>query len=51
MIDKVGRQTYYDHEKANQIKRKNVDSSEFYLNLDKQGVIYEPNEEKRRALK
>lgn len=51
MIDKVGRQTYYDHEKANQIKRKNVDSSEFYLNLDKQGVIYEPNEEKKKNSK
>ncbi len=51
MIDKVSGQTYYDHEKANQIKRKNVDSSEFYLNLDKQGVIYERSEEKKKSSK
>lgn len=48
MVDKVNGQKYYEYAKLNQAKRKNVDSPEFHLDPDKQGVIYEKSEEKKK---
>lgn len=49
MIDKINGQKYFEYAKINQEKRKNVDSSEFYMNLEKQGVIYEKNEDRKKS--
>lgn len=51
MIDKINGQKYYEHAKIHQEKRKSVDSSEFYLNLEKQGVIYEKSGDKKKSAK
>ncbi len=51
MVDKVNGQKYYEYAKINQAKRKNVDSPEFHLDADKQGVIYEKSEEKKKPAK
>lgn len=51
MVDKINGQKYYEYAKINQDKRKNVDSPEFHLDPDKQGVIYEKSEEKKQASK
>ena len=49
MIDKVHGQKYFEYEKINQAKRKSVDSPEFHLDAEKQGVIYERHEEKKKS--
>ena len=49
MIDKVNGQKYFEYEKINQAKRKSVDSPEFHLDAEKQGVIYERHEEKKKS--
>lgn len=51
MVDKVNGQKYYEYAKINQTKRKSVDSPEFHLDAEKQGVIYEKSEEKKKAAK
>lgn len=51
MVDKINGQKYYEYAKINQAKRKNVDSPEFHLDPEKQGVIYEKGEEKKQASK
>lgn len=51
MIDKVNGQKYYEYAKINQAKRKNIDSPEFHLDSEKQGVIYEKSEEKKKDFK
>lgn len=51
MVDKVNGQKYYEYAKINQTKRKSVDSPEFHLDADKQGVIYEKSEEKKKPAK
>lgn len=51
MVDRVNGQKYYEYAKINQDKRKNVDSPEFHLDPEKQGVIYEKGEEKKQAAK
>lgn len=51
MVDKVNGQKYYEYAKINQTKRKNIDAPEFHLDAEKQGVIYEKNEEKKKAAK
>ncbi len=48
MIDKVNGQKYYEYAKINQSKRKNIDSPEFHLESEKQGVIYEKSEDKKK---
>lgn len=47
MIDKISSQKYYDHAKVNQQKRESTEASGFSLNLGKEGVIYEQNEQKK----
>lgn len=49
MVDRVNGQKYYEYAKINQDKRKNVDSPEFHLDPEKQGVVYEKSEEKKQA--
>ena len=51
MVDKVNGQKYYEYAKINQTKRKSVDTPEFQLDAEKQGVIYEKSEEKKKAAK
>ena len=46
MIDKINSQ-YYDYAKVNQQKRESAEASGFNLNLGKEGVIYEQNEQKK----
>lgn len=46
MVDKVSNQKYYEYSKINQQKRGNTESSEFNLDLGKQGVIYEKSSQK-----
>lgn len=47
MIDKISSQKYYDYAKVNQQKRESTEASGFNLNLGKEGVIYEKNEQKK----
>lgn len=47
MVDKVSNQKYYEYSKINQQKRSNTESSEFNLDLGKQGVIYEKGGQKK----
>ena len=47
MIDKINSQKYYDYAKVNQQKRESAEASGFNLNLGKEGVIYEQNEQKK----
>ena len=47
MVDKVSNQKYYEYSKINQQKRSNTESSEFNLDLGKQGVIYEKGSQKK----
>lgn len=47
MVDKVSNQKYYEYSKINQQKRGNTESSEFNLDLGKQGVIYEKSSQKK----
>lgn len=49
MIDRINNQKYYNHSKINQQKRETTESSEFNLNLGKEGVIYEKNSQKKPA--
>lgn len=49
MVDKINGQKYYEYAKINQTKRKSIDSPEFHLDPEKQGVIYEKNEEKQKS--
>lgn len=51
MVDKINGQKYYEYAKINQTKRKSIDSPEFHLDPEKQGVIYEKNEEKQKSPK
>lgn len=51
MIDKINTQKYYEYQKINQVKRKAVDSPEFHLDSERQGVIYERSEEKKKSSK
>ena len=47
MVDKVSNQKYYEYSKINQQKRSNTESSEFNLDLGKQGVVYEKGGQKK----
>ncbi len=47
MVNKVNGQKYYEYAKINRQKREMTSSSEFHMNLDKQGVIYEHDQEKK----
>lgn len=49
MIDKINGQKIYEYEKINRAKRKSVDSPEFHLDAEKQGVIYERSDEKKKG--
>lgn len=51
MINKINNQKYYEYSKVNQQKRETTDSSEFHMNMEKQGVVYEKNEEKKTEKK
>ena len=51
MVNKVNGQKYYEYTKVSSQKRKSAESSEFHMNLDKQGVIYEKSEEKEETSK
>lgn len=51
MIDKINGQKYYEYAKINQAKRKNIDSPEFRLDAEQQGVIYEKSEDKKKDAK
>ena len=41
MVNKVNGQKYYEYAKVNRQKRETTSSSEFHMNFDKQGVVYE----------
>lgn len=47
MIDRINGQKYYEYGKINQQKRSSTDSSEFSMNMDKQGVVYEREEKEK----
>ena len=47
MRDKINSQKYYEYAKVNQQKRESAEASGFNLNLGKEGVIYEQNEQKK----
>ena len=47
MVDKVSNQKYYEYSKINQQKRSNTESSEFNLDLGKQGIVYEKGGQKK----
>lgn len=49
MIDRINNQKYYEYSKVNQQKRETTESSEFNLNLGKEGVIYEKSEQKKSS--
>ena len=41
MVNKVNGQKYYEYTNVSSQKRKSAESSEFHMDLDKEGVIYE----------
>ncbi|MCI8300978.1 MAG: hypothetical protein HFI69_11685 [Lachnospiraceae bacterium] len=49
MVNKVNGQKYYEYTRTGSQKRKSAESSEFHLNQEHQGVIYEKSEEKKQA--
>lgn len=51
MVDKINGQKYYEYEKINQTKKKTVDTLDFQMDLERQGVIYEKSEEKKKSSK
>lgn len=51
MVDKVSNLKYYDYNKVSQQKRESTGTSEFNLNLGKEGVIYEKGQQKPEKAK
>lgn len=49
MVNKVNGQKYYEYTKVSGQKRKSAESSEFHLNQEQRGVIYEKSAEKQKA--
>ncbi len=49
MVNKVNGQKYYEYAKVNRQKRETTSSSEFHMNFDKQGVVYEHDQEKKEV--
>lgn len=47
MIDRINNQKYYEYSKINKQKKETTESAEFHMDLGKQGVIYEKNEQKK----
>lgn len=51
MVNKVNGQKYYEYTNVSSQKRKSAESSEFHMNLDREGVIYEKSEDKKESPK
>jgi len=51
MVNKVNGQKYYEYTNVSSQKRKSAESSEFHMDLDKEGVIYEKGQEKKETPK
>ncbi len=51
MVNKVNGQKYYEYTNVSSQKRKSAESSEFHMDLDKEGVIYEKGQEKEETPK
>lgn len=49
MVNKIDGQKYYEYAKVNRQKRQSTESSEFHLNQEQQGVVYEKSQEKKKA--
>ncbi len=47
MVNKVNGQKYYEYTKTSQKRREMQETSEFHMDLGKQGVIYEKSEKKQ----
>ena len=51
MVNRVNGQKYYEYAKINRQKRESTESSEFHMDPQNQGVIYEKSEEKKETSK
>lgn len=51
MVNRVNGQKYYEYAKVNRQKRESTESSEFHMDMQNQGVIYEKSEEKKETSK
>lgn len=51
MVNRVNGQKYYEYAKVNRQKRDTTESSEFHLDSQNPGVIYEKSEEKKETSK